>query len=81
MPHNNKNDEVILVIEKAWGDDMENDSSNAFGYSVIGYIFESELTNEMKNMLEQKVGKDFSWACEGNEPLYKIRNIPKFNMQ
>ena len=76
-----KDNKTILVIEKAWRDDMENQSSNAFGYSTIGYIFESELTDEMRNMLEQKVGRDFSWACEGNEPLYKIKKLPKFIVQ
>ena len=52
---------------------MENNPYSAFGYSVIGYIKEEDITPELENKLKEKVGKDFCWACKGDEPLYKIK--------
>ena len=72
MEEDNNN---ILIVKKAWSDSMENNPSNAFGYSIIGYILESDVTPELEIKLKQKVGKDFCWACDGDEPLYKIKKI------
>lgn len=62
----------IWLISKAWTDSLENNSSDAFGYAVIGFVDSEEKAIEI---VRNGGPADKCWANTGKEPMFKFQKI------
>jgi len=66
----------IYIIEKLWTDSMENEVSNARGYSSYGFFDTYEEANEFRNKGKVYTQAD-CWAITGEANEYLVKQLPR----
>ena len=66
---------MIFLIWQAWGDPLENDSSDAFGYQPIGYVDCEEMAKKVCGF-DLVTKEKYGWAAPEGQPIRKFTKLP-----